>query len=59
MSGFLAGRTDGRRKVETQSTRCPLERQMPGDVELAVSVSMETRERTQEKRDHIKTLLQR
>lgn len=37
-------------EVETLSSRCPLERQMPGDVELTVSVSMETG------RDHIKTL---
>lgn len=41
-------------KVETYSSHCPLERQMPGDVEHTVSVSMET-EGTEE-RDHIKTL---
>lgn len=31
-------------KVETKSSHCPLERQMPGDVERTVSVSMETEE---------------
>lgn len=43
---LVGQRQSYKNKVETRSSHCPLERQMPGDVEHTVSVSMETEEGT-------------
>lgn len=44
MIAVTGRRQSYKNEVETLSSRCPLERQMPGDVERTVSVSMETEE---------------
>ena len=53
MTEAVGQRQSYNNKVETYSSHCPLERQMPGDVEHTVSIHGN---RGTEERDHIETL---